>query len=1132
MLPVRWLNRCCLASICLILTSAGALSAQETQPFQRGDANGDGAFDISDGINILNFLFIGIGSVDCRDAADVNDTGGLDLSDGVYVFNGLFTSGPLPPAPFGECGLDPTPDTLGCESYPLCEATDTEPPRILDVSLGSVGRTTARIDTLVDEPATMLVDYGLDTSYGQTATVDTNTGSARFDLVGLTAGTEYHYRVRAIDRAGNEAVSSDFVFQTLAAESDLTKIGHVLNRVTYGPTADEIDRVEAMGIEGFLEEQLDIASIDEDSNLALRSREEALFEERVIHDDTALVRSNEIWRYRKGTSEPPASWLSEGFDDSAWLSGPTGIGYGDDDDRTVLEDMRFEEDNPGTPGIDEGQPGYASFYVRKEFNVADVDAVESLIFRLDFDDAFVAYLNGTEVARQGISGTRPAFNQTATDLHEAGEAEDFDITNRKSLLHDGINTFAIQIHNANLDSSDSSCIPSLISRRTDNSTARTVIGGLTELQQLMHIRGIYARRQLQAVLGEFWENHFTTDYDKIVEYFAELQNSDGTVAMTESQARAEAAEAEHVEYEFFHDNALGNFGDLLLYSATSPTMLVYLDNVLNIRGNANENYAREILELGAFGVDNRYEQSDIEELARCFTGWNICKVLPEDRPEFPASATDPPTECGVLFEDTTIIGLGAGWRYFKGTQEPSPGAGGVPTLAWAEPDFNDAGWLSGSTGIGYGDGDDTTVLSDMRNNYTSVYLRREFTVVDPLTSLENLVLSLDYDDGAIVYLNGIEVARTDSMEDAGSPPAFDDTSDEGHEVTEGTDVFNLQAYVGFLRPAPQVNVLAIQLHNTNITSSDASCLPRLADRATLPGSVENGDPGAVWTFRFNPEDHDTEAKQLFPGTPFQIDIPAGRTGAAGLRDALDVIDEIVAHPSTAEFICIKLIQKFVSDEITLTSFQERTAPIELRELLADMIAAWNSTSPRGNIETVMRTLLDSSDQTGVFWQDIAYRGKVKTSIEWINANLRLLEADASGDELPELNDQMGMTLFQRDDPDGYSELGGEWMDTATMLARIRFVRELAANDDSDFSFDLTGYLNRHQVSTAEEIVEFFSRNLFHGTLSPASRSLLLEFLTTDDNGNPRSLNPGAADYRRRVEDFIGLVLSMPHAHFQ
>src|SRR5690606_13420392 len=158
-------------------------------------------------------------------------------------------------------------------------------------------------------------------------------------------------------------------------------------------------------------------------------------------------------------------------------------------------------------------------------------------------------------------------------------------------------------------------------------------------QELIHIRGIYSERQLQAILAEFWENHFTTDYDNAAEYFEEeLRNSDARPAMAEDQAAAEAAQAEYPGYQFGHDNALGNFGDLLLYSATSPAQLIYLDNVLNVKDAPNENYAREILELFAFGVDNRYTQQDIEELARCFTGWGIRKVAYDQAQPFPASA--------------------------------------------------------------------------------------------------------------------------------------------------------------------------------------------------------------------------------------------------------------------------------------------------------------------------------------------------------------------------------------------------------------------------------------------------------------------------------------------------------------
>ncbi len=95
--------------------------------FRRGDANVDAVLDLSDGVMILGFLFLGGKEPTCRDAADSNDTGGLDLSDPIYIFTFLFGGGPPPPAPGPDrCGPDPTPDRLDCVSYPRCdEGCDT-----------------------------------------------------------------------------------------------------------------------------------------------------------------------------------------------------------------------------------------------------------------------------------------------------------------------------------------------------------------------------------------------------------------------------------------------------------------------------------------------------------------------------------------------------------------------------------------------------------------------------------------------------------------------------------------------------------------------------------------------------------------------------------------------------------------------------------------------------------------------------------------------------------------------------------------------------------------------------------------------------------------------------------------------
>ena len=90
--------------------------------FRRGDTNGDGNVDLSDGIATLTYLFAGTNRPGCEDAADANDTGTIDLSDAVYTFQYLFVGGAPPPAPGPwECGEDTRPpDDLNCQEIGAC----------------------------------------------------------------------------------------------------------------------------------------------------------------------------------------------------------------------------------------------------------------------------------------------------------------------------------------------------------------------------------------------------------------------------------------------------------------------------------------------------------------------------------------------------------------------------------------------------------------------------------------------------------------------------------------------------------------------------------------------------------------------------------------------------------------------------------------------------------------------------------------------------------------------------------------------------------------------------------------------------------------------------------------------------
>ncbi len=174
-----------------------------------------------------------------------------------------------------------------------------------------------------------------------------------------------------------------------------------------------------------------------------------------VHYET-IIDWGDIWRYFIGTEEPPANWRTLDFIASSWPEGPSGFGYGDGDDSTDV--------GPEDPF----QPGPVSVFIRKKFYVEKPDEVSNCFLHIDYDDAFVAYLNNVEIARANIGtvGTPPFYDQFADSDHDAqmysgGSPEEFEIENIQSILQNGNNVLAIQVHNDQLYSTDLTLIPFL-----------------------------------------------------------------------------------------------------------------------------------------------------------------------------------------------------------------------------------------------------------------------------------------------------------------------------------------------------------------------------------------------------------------------------------------------------------------------------------------------------------------------------------------------------------------------------------------------------------------------------------------------------------------------------------------------
>lgn len=193
---------------------------------------------------------------------------------------------------------------------------------------------------------------------------------------------------------------------------------------------------------------------------------------------------------------------------------------------------------------------------------------------------------------------------------------------------------------------------------------------------------------------------------------------------------------------------------------------------------------------------------------------------------------------GSPVQNATLLAAQSVWKYLKGTNVPSS-----PVTAWRQRVFDDTAWSTGLLPIGYGETFTNTPLADMNGLYTSVFLRKQFTVTDP-AQFTRLVLEAQYDDGFKCWINGVLVVDGN----ANMPPgevAYDGTAIIAIENTNFV-TFNLSGSPASLLVNGN-NTIAVQAHNSSLAASSDFFLDARVFGQTGGSSGVGPSPGRVNT---------------------------------------------------------------------------------------------------------------------------------------------------------------------------------------------------------------------------------------------------------------------------------------------
>lgn len=531
-----------------------------------------------------------------------------------------------------------------------------------------------------------------------------------------------------------------------------------------------------------------------------------------------LVPAGSVWNYFDQGIAPSATWRDQDFDDSSWSSGPAQLGYGDSDEATLVS---------FGPSATEK---YITTYFRRTFVLTDSVSFTNLELRLLRDDGAIVHLNGVEIARDNLPAGEISFDTQALSS-VGGIAEQTFVTNsvNPGLLLAGTNVITVEVHQSSPGSSDLSFDLELLGQR---SFAPKILAHPSDQTVPEGSPVVFSANATGAKpFSHRWVFNLTNDIPDATNLTLTL------VAATPENAGT---------YTLISSNAFG-----VTASSNALLTVIEFNGPPSVTLNSPTNGAVFPLNDGAILLSATATDSDgtVERVEFYRDGALLSAV---HSPPFQLEWIDAPpglqsivavaidAEGGsstsavahITVEFTTnsarLVSTGAVWKYFD--------AGLDLGTAWRTSAFDDTAWVAGAAQLGYGDGDEATVVSfgpSATDKFTTTYFRRSFLLTDAAT-FTNAIIRLLRDDGAAVYLNDIEIFRSNLP--AGEI-GFDTFASS--VVSGAAESVPLDAPIDSSLLRNGTNWIAVEIHQSDAGSSDISFdLELIAERMMAPVILE------------------------------------------------------------------------------------------------------------------------------------------------------------------------------------------------------------------------------------------------------------------------------------------------------